>query len=155
MWLRHVTKCCLKSVIQSLLIPMCFSGFYHSHSTGSLGKLQDSLQTSAKSSLSTLSELCFSEFGKNRNHLVPLNSAQHSLVWLQEMAFAISETSEKTNYMQNNSPEQQTMMGARLWPMRAQCSDSPDQWEDRKPCRPLECEGISRFSLSQLPLVKT
>ena len=91
---------------------MCFSGLYHS--TGSLGRLQDSLQTSAKSSLSTLSELCFSEFGKNRNHLVPLNSAQHSLVWLQEMAFAISETSEKTNYMQNNSPEQQTMMGARL-----------------------------------------
>ena len=25
-WLRHVTKCCLKSVIQSLLIPMCFLG---------------------------------------------------------------------------------------------------------------------------------
>ena len=29
---------------------------------------QDSLQTSVMSSLSTLSELCFSEFGKNRNH---------------------------------------------------------------------------------------
>ena len=37
---------------------------------------QDSLQTSVLSSLSTWSELCLSEFGKNRNHLVPLNSAQ-------------------------------------------------------------------------------
>ena len=155
MWLRHVTKCCLKSVIQSLLIPMCFSGFYHSHSTGSLGKLQDSLQTSAKSSLSTLSELCFSEFGKNRNHLVTLHSDSGLWSGYKKWPLPLVKHQRKTNYMQNNSPGQQTMMGGRFWPMRAQCCDWPDQWQDRKPCRPLECEGISRFSLSQLPLVKT
>ena len=43
---------------------------------GAAGAGQDSLQTSVVSSLSTLSELCLSEFGKNRNHLVPLSSAE-------------------------------------------------------------------------------
>ena len=92
---------------------------------------------------------------QKQESLVTLNSAQWVWFGYKKWPLPLVKHQRKTNYMQNNSPGQQTMMGARLWPMRAQCCDCPDQWEDRKPCRPLECEGISRFSLSQLPLVKT
>ena len=88
-------------------------------------------------------------------YLVTLNSPQQSDSGYKKWPLPLVKHQRKTNYMQNNSPGQQTMMGGRFWPMRAQCCDWPDQWQDRKPCRPLECEGISWFSLSQLPSVKT
>ena len=83
------------------------------------------------------------------------SSPQSSKSGYKKWPLPLVKHQRKTNYMQNNSPGQQTMMGGRFWPIRAQCSVCPDQSQDRKPCRPLECEGISWFSLSQLPLVKT
>ena len=149
---------------------MYFPGLYHPASPGMRGVRGGTMNITEIPSLLTPGQspdsslvFTFSNVGAVLQWVwqkqdLPRYTEQSTAQWLwcyKKWPLPLVKHQRKTNYMQNNSPGQQTMMGGRFWPMRAQCCDWPDQWQDRKPWRPLECEGISWFSLSQLPLVKT